>query len=218
MRTTRGCSRFSGWLGTSRPATWPACCHSRRSTAPPTCLRRYGPPNRSAMWRITTCHPASGDATIRVPAAGRPAGLRRRDLQFQSHLWPGNDGGRVEGRRAAGVSASRRDQSAAAILPCSAKPVRVAWQMVASLDLAFPAVAGKRSRWLRVASRLVDWALTASESDPVVSVRFFRVNSLIDAPIRLAHPAFVYRAAMVTLRRHFGNEQSRRAVLATRAG
>jgi 2-polyprenyl-6-methoxyphenol hydroxylase-like FAD-dependent oxidoreductase len=99
----------------------------------------------------------------------------------------------------------------------SAKPVRVAWQMVASLDLAFPAVAGKRSRYLRVASRLVDWALTASESDPVVAVRFFRVNSLIDAPIRLLHPVFVCRAAMVNLRRSRGDGQPRQAVVANRA-
>ncbi len=99
----------------------------------------------------------------------------------------------------------------------SAKSIGVAWQMVASLDLAFPAVAGRRSRWLQVATRLVDWALTASESDPVVAVRFFRVNSLIDAPIRLLHPAFVYRAAVVTLRRRRGAGQRRQAVLANRA-
>jgi len=99
----------------------------------------------------------------------------------------------------------------------SAKPVGVAWQMVASLDLAFPAVVGQRSRWLRVATRLVEWALRASESDPVVAVRFFRVNSLIDAPIRLVHPAFVVRAAVVTLRRGRRDEQAREAVLANRA-
>jgi 2-polyprenyl-6-methoxyphenol hydroxylase-like FAD-dependent oxidoreductase len=99
----------------------------------------------------------------------------------------------------------------------SAKPVRVAWQMVASLDLAFPAVAGKRSRYLRAATRLVDWALTASESDPVVAVRFFRVNSLIETPIRLLHPAFVCRAAMVNLRRSRGDGQPRHAVVADRA-
>jgi 2-polyprenyl-6-methoxyphenol hydroxylase-like FAD-dependent oxidoreductase len=98
----------------------------------------------------------------------------------------------------------------------SAKPIGVAWQMVASLDLAFPAVAGRRSSWMRVATRLVDWALTASESDPVVAVRFFRVNSLIDAPIRLLHPAFVCRAAVVTLRRRRGDEQPRQAELAGR--
>jgi 2-polyprenyl-6-methoxyphenol hydroxylase-like FAD-dependent oxidoreductase len=100
----------------------------------------------------------------------------------------------------------------------SAKPIGVAWQMVASLDLAFPAVAGRRSRWLRVATRLVDWALTASESDPVVAVRFFRVNSLIDDPIRLLHPAFVCRAAVVNLRRRRGDGQPRHPEVAGRAG
>ncbi|MFY9766229.1 MAG: 2-polyprenyl-6-methoxyphenol hydroxylase-like oxidoreductase, partial [Mycobacterium sp.] len=110
-----------------------------------------------------------------------------------------------------------------AVLPrryfrASAKPIGVAWQMVASLDLAFPAVAGRRSRWLRVATRLVDWALTASESDPVVAVRFFRVNSLIDDPIRLLHPAFVCRAAVVNLRRRRGDGQPRHPEVAGRAG
>lgn len=100
----------------------------------------------------------------------------------------------------------------------SAKPIGVAWQMVASLDLAFPAVAGRRSRWMRVATRLVDWALTASESDPVVAVRFFRVNSLIDDPIRLLHPAFVCRAAVVNLRRRRGDGQPRHPEVAGRAG
>jgi hypothetical protein len=89
----------------------------------------------------------------------------------------------------------------------SAKPIGVAWQMVASLDLAFPAVAGRRSRWLRVATRLLDWALTACESDLVVAVRFFKVNSLIYSPIRLLHPAFVYRVAAVNLRQWRGDWQ-----------
>jgi len=96
----------------------------------------------------------------------------------------------------------------------SAKSIGVAWQMVASLDLAYPGVTGRRSSWMRVASRLVDWALTASESDPVVAVRFFRVNSLIDAPIRLAHPAFVYRAAVANLRRRRGGGRFRRTATA----
>jgi 2-polyprenyl-6-methoxyphenol hydroxylase-like FAD-dependent oxidoreductase len=83
----------------------------------------------------------------------------------------------------------------------SAKPVGVAWQMVASLDLAFPEVTGRRSSWMRIATRLMDWAMTASESDEVVAVRFFRVNSLIDSPVRLLHPRFIYRVALVNLRR-----------------
>jgi 2-polyprenyl-6-methoxyphenol hydroxylase-like FAD-dependent oxidoreductase len=100
----------------------------------------------------------------------------------------------------------------------SAKPIGVAWQMVASSDLAFPEVAGRRSRLMRVTTRLIDWALTASESDPVVAVRFFKVNGLIDSPIRLLHPAFVYRVAVVNLRRPRGGGQPRQAEVAGRAG
>jgi 2-polyprenyl-6-methoxyphenol hydroxylase-like FAD-dependent oxidoreductase len=94
----------------------------------------------------------------------------------------------------------------------SAKPIGVAWQMVAGSDLTFPGVAGRRSRSMRVTTRLVDWALSACESDPVVAVRFFKVNGLIDSPIRLLHPAFVYRVAVVNLRRR------RRTTSAGRSG
>jgi 2-polyprenyl-6-methoxyphenol hydroxylase-like FAD-dependent oxidoreductase len=92
----------------------------------------------------------------------------------------------------------------------SAKPIGVAWQMVASSDLTFPAVAGRRSRLMRVTTRLLDWALTACESDLDVAVRFFKVNGLIYSPIRLLHPAFVYRVAVVNLRRRRGDGQFRR--------
>ena len=92
----------------------------------------------------------------------------------------------------------------------AAKPIAVAWQMVASLDLTFPAVVGRRSRLMRVGTRLMDWAMAASESDLVVAVRFFRVNSLIDSPIRLLHPAFVYRVVLVNLRRRRAGVRARR--------
>jgi 2-polyprenyl-6-methoxyphenol hydroxylase-like FAD-dependent oxidoreductase len=98
----------------------------------------------------------------------------------------------------------------------SAKPIGVAWQMVAGSDLTFPGVAGRRSRAMRVTTRLVDWALTACESDPIVAVRFFKVNGLIDSPIRLLHPAFVYRVAVVNLRRRRRNGQPRQAEVAGR--
>src|SRR6201993_1477290 len=98
----------------------------------------------------------------------------------------------------------------------SAKPIGVAWQMVAGSDLTFPGVAGRRSKAMRVTTRLVDWALTACDSDPVVAVRFFKVNGLIDSPIRLLHPAFVYRVAVVNLRRRRGNGQPRQAEVAGR--
>jgi 2-polyprenyl-6-methoxyphenol hydroxylase-like FAD-dependent oxidoreductase len=100
----------------------------------------------------------------------------------------------------------------------SAKPIGVAWQLAAGSDLAFPEVAGRRSRSMRVTTRLVDWALTACESDPVVVVRFFKVNGLIDPPIRLLLPAFVYRVAVVNLRRRRGDGQPRQAEVADRAG
>jgi 2-polyprenyl-6-methoxyphenol hydroxylase-like FAD-dependent oxidoreductase len=86
----------------------------------------------------------------------------------------------------------------------SAKPIGVAWQMVASSDLTFPEVTGRRSKSMRITTRLVDWALTACESDSVVAARFFRVNGLVDSPIRLLHPAFVYRVVVVNLRRRLG--------------
>jgi 2-polyprenyl-6-methoxyphenol hydroxylase-like FAD-dependent oxidoreductase len=99
----------------------------------------------------------------------------------------------------------------------SAKAIGVAWQMAAGSDLAFPEVAGRRSRSMRITSRLVDWALTACESDPVVAVRFFKVNGLIDPPVRLLLPAFVYRVAVVNLRRQRGDGQPRQAEVTGRA-
>jgi hypothetical protein len=46
---------------------------------------------------------------------------------------------------------------------------------------------------MRASTRLVDWALTAYASDPVVAARFFKVNGLLDPPIRLLHPVFIRR-------------------------
>ncbi|MDT5008873.1 MAG: hypothetical protein QOH57_490 [Mycobacterium sp.] len=83
----------------------------------------------------------------------------------------------------------------------SAKPIGVAWDMAATSDLTFPEVEGKRTRAMRVTSRLVDWSLAACESDPAVMGRFYRVNGLVDSPLRLAHPEFVYRVARANLRR-----------------
>jgi 2-polyprenyl-6-methoxyphenol hydroxylase-like FAD-dependent oxidoreductase len=99
----------------------------------------------------------------------------------------------------------------------SAKPIGVAWQMVASSDLTFPGVAGRRSRSMRVITRLVDWALAACESDLVVAVRFFKVNGLIDSPIRLLHPGFVFRVAVVNLRRRRFDGLPRQAKITGRA-
>ncbi|MET0897161.1 MAG: 2-polyprenyl-6-methoxyphenol hydroxylase-like oxidoreductase, partial [Mycobacterium sp.] len=92
----------------------------------------------------------------------------------------------------------------------SAKPIAVAWRMAAASDLNFPAVQGRRPPSMRIITRLVDWALTAGESDPVVAVRFFKVNGLIDHPVHLLHPVVVSRVVRSNLlrraesRRRFG--------------
>jgi 2-polyprenyl-6-methoxyphenol hydroxylase-like FAD-dependent oxidoreductase len=83
----------------------------------------------------------------------------------------------------------------------AAKQIGVAWQMAAGADLAFPEVEGRRSPATLLMNRFADWALTACESDAITVTRFFRVNSLVDPPLRLLHPSFVVRAAKVNLRR-----------------
>ena len=83
----------------------------------------------------------------------------------------------------------------------AAKSIGVAWRMGAGSDLAFPEVEGRRSLSTRVTNRLADWVLTACESDALVVEKFFRVNNLIDPPVRLMHPAFISRVAAVNLLR-----------------
>lgn len=83
----------------------------------------------------------------------------------------------------------------------AAKHIGVPWQMGAGADLAFPEVKGQRRLSMRLMNRYADWALTACESDTVIIERFFRVNGLIDPPLRLLHPSFVFRVATANLRR-----------------
>jgi 2-polyprenyl-6-methoxyphenol hydroxylase-like FAD-dependent oxidoreductase len=87
----------------------------------------------------------------------------------------------------------------------AAKSIGVAWRMGAGSDLAFPEVQGRRSLSMRMTNRLADWVLTACESDAVVVEKFFRVNNLIDPPVRLMHPSFISRVAAVNLRRRQGD-------------
>ncbi|MGB7166454.1 MAG: 2-polyprenyl-6-methoxyphenol hydroxylase-like oxidoreductase [Mycobacterium sp.] len=93
----------------------------------------------------------------------------------------------------------------------SAKAIGVAWLMAAGSDLTFPEVTGRRSGWMRIAARFLNWALTACESDLVVAVRFFKVNGLICSPIRLLQPAFICRVAVVNFRRRRRDRQTQLA-------
>jgi 2-polyprenyl-6-methoxyphenol hydroxylase-like FAD-dependent oxidoreductase len=87
----------------------------------------------------------------------------------------------------------------------TAKSIGVAWRMGAGSDLAFPEVEGRRSLSTRASNRLAGWVFTACESDAVIVEKFFRVNNLIDPPVRLMHPAFLSRVAAVNMRRRQGD-------------
>jgi 2-polyprenyl-6-methoxyphenol hydroxylase-like FAD-dependent oxidoreductase len=82
----------------------------------------------------------------------------------------------------------------------TAKAIGVAWSTGATSDLAFPEVQGRRTRSMRVTSRLVERVLTASESDAMIGTQFFRVTGLLDPPTRLLRPSFLYRVAAVNRR------------------
>jgi 2-polyprenyl-6-methoxyphenol hydroxylase-like FAD-dependent oxidoreductase len=96
----------------------------------------------------------------------------------------------------------------------AAKSIGVAWRMGAGSDLAFPEVQGRRPLSMRVTNRLADWVLTACESDAVIVEKFFRVNNLIDPPVRLMHPSFVSRVAAVNMRRRQGDHATPATALA----
>jgi 2-polyprenyl-6-methoxyphenol hydroxylase-like FAD-dependent oxidoreductase len=92
----------------------------------------------------------------------------------------------------------------------AAKAIGVAWQIGPTDDLAIPEVEGRRTPSMRVTSRLVDLVLTACESDAVVATQFFKVAWLLDSPIRLLRPSFLYRVAAVNLgrkQRHWRSRQ-----------
>ncbi|NTY61174.1 2-polyprenyl-6-methoxyphenol hydroxylase-like oxidoreductase [Mycolicibacterium sphagni] len=88
----------------------------------------------------------------------------------------------------------------------AAKSIAVAWQMAAGNDLAFPEVEGRRSMSTRVANRCTDWVLGICSYDTVVAEKFFRVNNFLDSPVRLLHPAFIFRLATASRRRRRRDE------------
>jgi 2-polyprenyl-6-methoxyphenol hydroxylase-like FAD-dependent oxidoreductase len=96
----------------------------------------------------------------------------------------------------------------------AAKAIGVAWQTGATSDLAFPEVQGRRTPSMRMTNRLLDLVLTACESDAVVATQFFKVTGLVDPPVRLLHPSFLYRVATVNLGRRQRHSRSRQAAVA----
>ncbi len=83
----------------------------------------------------------------------------------------------------------------------SAKHLRVAWQTAVGSDLALPEVAGPRPISMRISNAYLEVVLTAAEEDIAVAQRFMRVIGMLDSPMRLLLPGFVFRVARVNLRR-----------------
>lgn len=83
----------------------------------------------------------------------------------------------------------------------AAKKIRLAWQTAVGSDLALPEVAGNRTLSVRLTNALVDRILAAAESDPYVVQQFMRVTGMLDGPIRLLRPNFVYHVARASRRR-----------------
>jgi 2-polyprenyl-6-methoxyphenol hydroxylase-like FAD-dependent oxidoreductase len=98
----------------------------------------------------------------------------------------------------------------------AAKTIGVAWQIGAGSDLAFPEVEGRRTPAMRLTNRVVDWVLTACESDVAVGSQFFKVTALVDPPARLLNPLFISRVATVNRRRRQRDSQPRQADVAGR--
>ncbi len=77
----------------------------------------------------------------------------------------------------------------------AARPIGVAWRFAISNDLSLPEVEGRRSLSVRLGNSYAERLLTVSESDNDVAEQLIRVTGLIDPPIRLFHPKFMYRVA-----------------------
>jgi len=99
----------------------------------------------------------------------------------------------------------------------AAKPIGVAWRITVGNDLSFPEVEGPRSPSTRVTNRLVDWVLTACESDAITADRFVRVINFIDPLAHFLRPSYISRVAIVNLRRRRGDSQPRQAVVTGRS-
>lgn len=75
----------------------------------------------------------------------------------------------------------------------SAAPIRQAWQLSTSPDLAMPEIDGTPPLLARLFNGYVERVLTAAESDTVVLDQFTKVTSLVDPATRLLRPEIIKR-------------------------
>lgn len=90
----------------------------------------------------------------------------------------------------------------------SARKVQVAWRTAVGSDLALPQVQGRRTLATRIVNSYMDCVLAATETDPAVAQRFFRVAWMLDAPTRLFHPSIVLRIAKALITGARNSEQT----------
>jgi 2-polyprenyl-6-methoxyphenol hydroxylase-like FAD-dependent oxidoreductase len=83
----------------------------------------------------------------------------------------------------------------------TAAPIRQAWRLSTSPDLALPEIHGAPPLTARLFNKYVDRLLAAAESDTAAADQFIRVTSLVDPATRLLSPAMIWRAARANRRR-----------------
>ena len=118
-------------------------------------------------------------------AAGRLACGRRRRLQLQSDLCPGNDRGCVRSVTTTPLSVQGNSDLPRRFFKASAKPIRQAWQQAVGGDLLLPEIEGPPPPPIRLMNHYVDRILTAAEYDISVFEQFIRVAWLVDSPARM---------------------------------
>ena len=118
-------------------------------------------------------------------AAGRLACGRRRRLQLQSDLCPGNDRGCVRSVTTTPLSVQGNSDLPRRFFKASAKPIRQAWQQAVGGDLSLPEIEGPPPPPIRLMNHYVDRILTAAEYDISVFEQFIRVAWLVDSPARM---------------------------------
>lgn len=76
----------------------------------------------------------------------------------------------------------------------AAVPIRQAWQLSATPDLALPEIEGSPPLIARLFNRYLDRVLTAAETDAAVLNQFMRVITLVDPATRLLRPEVIWPA------------------------
>lgn len=94
-----------------------------------------------------------------------------------------------------------RNDLARPFFRAAARKVWVAWQTAVGADLTIPQVIGPRPRTMRLVNAYTRYVLAAAEVDISVTERFLRVNSMLDSPVRLLDPAFIFRVVVANRRR-----------------